>query len=72
MEDSRTYRQYAEECRKLEDSLPKHRKHLLDMAAVWADLAEKADAKSKEEDKVGVAGSTTRKPSQPREGGGEA
>jgi hypothetical protein len=45
MQNAQTYRHYAEECRKLADALPKHRAHLLDMAAVWATLAEKADGK---------------------------
>jgi hypothetical protein len=52
MQDARTYRQYAEECRKLADTLPKHRKHLLDMAAVWTELADKAEARAKEEDET--------------------
>jgi hypothetical protein len=53
MQDAKTYRLYAEECRKLAESLPKHRKPLLDMAAVWAELAEKADRISKEKDGTG-------------------
>jgi ferric-dicitrate binding protein FerR (iron transport regulator) len=51
MQDSRTYRQYAEECRKLAQSMPEHSATLLDMAAVWANLAEKAEAKEKKEKK---------------------
>ena len=43
MEDASTYRQYAEECRKLARSMPQHRAKLLDMAAVWLALAAKAD-----------------------------
>jgi len=43
MEDASTYRQYAEECRKLAKSMPDHREKLLSMAAVWLELAEKAD-----------------------------
>ena len=49
MQEAETYRQYAEECRKLADALPKHRVHLLDMVAVWTDLAEKADGKEKKQ-----------------------
>ena len=47
MQDAKTYRQYAEECRKLAQSMPAHRESLLSMAEVWMDLAEKADAKQK-------------------------
>jgi hypothetical protein len=47
MQDARTYRQYAEECRKLAEAMPQHRANLLDMASVWANLAEKAEAKEK-------------------------
>lgn len=43
MEDARTYRRYAEECRKLAKSMPEHRAKLLDMAAVWLDLAIRAE-----------------------------
>ena len=50
MQDAQTYRQYAEECMKLADAMPKHRTHLLDMAAVWANLAEKADGEKKQVD----------------------
>jgi hypothetical protein len=54
MQDVQTYQQYAEECRRLAQSMPGHRTALLDMAAVWADLASrkaqesegKADGKS--------------------------
>ena len=45
MQDANTYRQYAEECRKLAQSMPTHRESLLSMAEVWMDLAEKAEAK---------------------------
>jgi hypothetical protein len=47
MQDARTYRQYAEECRALARSMPEHRANLLDMAAVWDELAKKADAKER-------------------------
>jgi hypothetical protein len=43
MEDANTYRQYAEECRKLAKSMPNHREKLLSMAAVWLELADKAE-----------------------------
>jgi len=46
METAKTYRQYAEECRKLARSMPEHRAKLLAMAEVWLELAKKAaDAK---------------------------
>ena len=51
MQDAKTYRQYAEECRKLAQSMPEHRQSLLDMAAVWTDLAAKAEAKEKQKSK---------------------
>ena len=43
MEDAKTYRQYAEECRKLARSIPEHRGKLFDMAEVWLQLAAKAE-----------------------------
>jgi len=49
MEDANTYRQYAEECRKLARSMPEHRGKLLAMAAVWLELAHKADGKTAKE-----------------------
>jgi hypothetical protein len=48
MQDAKTYRQYAEECRKLAQSMPAHRESLLNMAVVWMDLAEKAEGKQKQ------------------------
>jgi len=51
MQDAKTYRQYAEECRKLAQSMPEHRQSLLDMAGVWTDLAAKAEAKEKQKSK---------------------
>ena len=47
MQNANTYRQYAEECRKLAQSMPEHRQSLLDMAAVWTDLAGKAEEREK-------------------------
>jgi hypothetical protein len=47
MEDASTYRQYATECRKLAKLMPEHRTKLLDMAAVWLDLAAKAEQREK-------------------------
>jgi hypothetical protein len=49
MKDAQTYRQYAEECRKLADALPKHRTHLREVAVVWTDLAGKAEKKEASE-----------------------
>jgi hypothetical protein len=43
MEDAKTYRQYADECRKLARSMPDQRAKLLDMAEVWLELATKAE-----------------------------
>ena len=48
MQDTKTYRQYADECRKLAQSMPEHRTSLLDMAAVWMDLAAKAETNEKQ------------------------
>ncbi len=48
MQDAKTYRQYAEECRKLAQSMPEHRTSLLAMAAVWSELAAKAEAREKQ------------------------
>jgi hypothetical protein len=47
MQDAKTYRQYADDCRKLARTMPEHRAKLLDMAAVWADLASRAEEKEK-------------------------
>jgi hypothetical protein len=44
MQDAKTYRQYAEDCRRLARSMPEHRAKLLDMASMWADLASRAEA----------------------------
>jgi ferric-dicitrate binding protein FerR (iron transport regulator) len=49
MQDAKTYRQYAEECRRLAASMPTHRAKLLDMAAVWTNLAAKAETNNREE-----------------------
>jgi ferric-dicitrate binding protein FerR (iron transport regulator) len=43
MEDARTYRQYAEDCLRLARQQPQHRARLEEMAAVWTELAEKAE-----------------------------
>jgi hypothetical protein len=51
MQDAKTYRRYAEDCRKLATTMPEQRKTLLDMAAVWEELATKADRKGKSERK---------------------
>jgi len=47
MEDPNTYRQYAEDCRKLAKSMPEHRAKLLAMAAVWLELADKAESNTR-------------------------
>jgi hypothetical protein len=48
MQDAKTYRQYADDCRRLAHSMPEHRTKLLDMASVWADVASKAEANEKD------------------------
>jgi hypothetical protein len=45
MQDAKTYRQYADECRKLAQSMPQQRQTLLEMAAVWTDLARRAETR---------------------------
>jgi len=50
MQDAKTYRQYAQECRALANSMPEHKSKLLQMAALWTDLAIKAEAKERESD----------------------
>ena len=47
MQNAKTYWQYAQECLELAKSQPKHRAKLMDMAAVWTDLAAKAEAQEK-------------------------
>jgi hypothetical protein len=50
MEDAQTYRQYAEDCLKLARSMPEQREKLIDMAATWQQLAERAEKKRKDGD----------------------
>ncbi len=45
MQDAKTYRQYADDCLKLARQRPQDRARLEEMAAVWTDLAEKAEAR---------------------------
>ena len=47
MQDAQTYRQYAEDCLKLARSMPEQREKLMDMAATWQQLADKAEKKEK-------------------------
>ena len=47
MQDAKTYWGMPKKCMQLARSMPKHRAKLLDMASVWADLAEKAEARKK-------------------------
>jgi ferric-dicitrate binding protein FerR (iron transport regulator) len=51
MQDAKTYRQYAEDCLKLARQQPQHRARLEEMAAVWTDLAEKAEGRKKDQAK---------------------
>jgi hypothetical protein len=48
MEDAQTYRQYAEDCLKLARTMPEQREKLIDMAATWQQLAERAEKKRKD------------------------
>jgi hypothetical protein len=47
MQDAKIYRQYAEDCRKLAETMPGQREKLLEIAAAWTKLAAKADAQTK-------------------------
>lgn len=47
MQDAKTYRQYAEDCRKLAKAMPQHCANLLSMAQVWDQLAAKAAGEEK-------------------------
>jgi hypothetical protein len=47
MQDAKTYWQYAQDCLAFAKSQPKHRAKLMDMAAVWTDLATKAEVQEK-------------------------
>src|ERR671937_584478 len=46
MRDVNTYRRYAEECRRLADKMPEHRKALLEMAEAWLACAAAAEARA--------------------------
>jgi hypothetical protein len=48
MEDAQTYRRYAEDCLKLARSMPRQREKLIEMAATWQQLAERAEKKRKD------------------------
>jgi len=52
MQDAKTYKQYAEECRKLAQAMPQHRANLLSMAQVWDQLALKAEEEQKKASKL--------------------
>ena len=40
MRDRDTYRRYAEECRRLANTLPEHRAQLFEIAQAWIELAD--------------------------------
>jgi hypothetical protein len=47
MAESETYRKFAEECRRMaRNALPHQRAILLEMAELWANLAEKTEAEN--------------------------
>jgi hypothetical protein len=47
MDESETYRTFAEECRRMaRNALPHQKAILLEMAELWANLAEKAEAQN--------------------------
>jgi len=46
MQDAKTYRQYAEDCKKMAQSMPEHREKLLEIAAAWRKLAAKAEGQT--------------------------
>ena len=58
MSDARTYRRFAEQCKKLADETPDHRAKLLDMAGEWAHLAEKAAERERKKHSHNPAGET--------------
>ncbi len=43
MSDSKTFRMYAEECRRLARAMPAHKDKLLEMAKAWMACAEAAE-----------------------------
>jgi hypothetical protein len=40
MQDRDTYRRYAEECRRLANTVPEHRANLLELAEAWLEQAD--------------------------------
>ena len=43
MPDSKTFRMYADECRRLAQAMPAHKDKLLEMAEAWTACAEAAE-----------------------------
>jgi hypothetical protein len=43
MRDPRRFRKYAEECRRLIETMPEHRTALLEMAQAWEAIADEAE-----------------------------
>lgn len=43
MRDSKTFRKYAEECRRLANKMPEHKSALLEMAEAWLACANAAE-----------------------------
>ena len=46
MRDPKTFRKYAEECRRLADKMPQHKATLLEMADAWLACANAADVRA--------------------------
>jgi hypothetical protein len=44
MHDLDTYRRYAEECRRLANTMPEHRANLLELAQAWLEQADRAES----------------------------
>jgi hypothetical protein len=59
MKKAQTYWEYAQECMQLARSMPQHRAKLLDMASVWTDLAAKAEARERSDQKAKDKNETT-------------
>ena len=44
MRDRDTYRRFAEECRRLANTMPEHRAQLLEIAQAWLELADEGES----------------------------
>jgi hypothetical protein len=54
MQDAKTFRRYAEECRRLALTLPEHKETLLRLAEAWIAVAEEAEQRAEDDDKAGT------------------